>query len=291
MNNQYDFSVPVCNLTIDLWDLDRDDEMLLQAFDAAGNPVTYTINTIGAGVNNAGNTFYSNDPSVNYPSDGPATLGMFSVTFNGCVSQIEIDYFDTSDTAGDGGSYTIVFFQENCVIEPCMSEELSVMASPVDCTIPPPPVCPEDIAAILMPAGPVCLGDQIDFDASGSAGQNVSYEWDFDSDGVVDLTTTVPTTSFTYPTAGIFTVTLTIVDPAGVCDPDTTTIDVEICAPLVVTCPASTVDVLEGDPIDPAILGQPTVTTTTCNPIVDIIVLDAIGPGDCVLEELSLIHI
>jgi len=280
MNNQYLFTEPVCNLTIDLWDLDRDDEMVLVASGPNG-PVTYTVNTIGTGVTQSGNnTFSSNNPNANYPGDGPATLGMFSITFDDCVTQIEIDYYDMSDTAGDGGSYTIVF-QEGCTISDCISEEIAIVTNPQVC-----PTCLEDLVANLVEAGPVCDGAQINFDGTGSTPANVEYQWDFENDGTVDITTTTPMASFTYPSPGIFTVSMTVVDPTGNCDPATTTIQVEICGAAVVVCPPSPLLILEGESIDTADLGSPIVTGSSCTTNIDITFEDVIGPGDCDLEEV-----
>jgi PKD repeat protein len=280
VNNLYNFDMPVCNLTIDLWDLDRDDEMLLTATGPNG-PVTYVVNTIGMGVTQTGaNIFGSNNPNVNYPGGGPATLGMFSVTFDDCVTQISIDYYDASNTAGDGGSFTIVF-QEGCTATDCISEETAAAGNPIVCTM-----CPEDLVANLIAVDPSCLGQTVDFDASSSIGQNIDYEWDFDGDGLADLVTSVPTASFTYTLEGTFTVILTVVDPSGECDPAQTSIDVVICGPAEVVCPIPIVDVNEGDPIDTMTLGQPIVTATACNPDVQITINDDIGPGDCDLEEV-----
>ncbi len=279
MNNIYNFSVPVCDFTIELWDLDRDDEMLLTASGPNG-PVTYTINTIGAGVNNSGNSFYSNDPTVNYPGGGAPTLGMFSVTFDDCITSISIDYFDRSDTAGNGGSYTIVF-DEGCTFTDCISEEVSLVGTPITCVM-----CPEDITAVLAPVDPTCLGTSISFDATGSTGQNVEYQWDFENDGVIDAVTTVPMTSFTYAMAGTFTVALTIVDPTGECDPASTSIELEICESVEVICPDPVVEITDGESISPDVLGSPLIATNACTPIPNASFDDVSAPGQCPFEEI-----
>ena len=114
----------------------------------------------------------------------------------------------------------------------------------------------------------------------------MNYEWDFDGDGVVDLTTMVPFASFTYPTSGTFTVTLTIVDPMGVCEPDTTSIEIIVCDPVVVICPVGPATVVDGDPIDPGILGEPLFTTTPCSPMPTFTFVDVAVPGMCPNEEV-----
>ena len=442
MNNLYNFSEPVCNFTIDLWDLDRDDEMILTASGPNG-PVTYTINTIGAGVDNTGNIFSSNDPTVNYPGDGPATLGMFSVTFDDCITQISIDYYDSSNTSGNGGSYTIVF-QEGCMNQECMSDEVAVAGNPIVCqtceptdpviivndnvcpattgsyTIQTPcgagfnleystdngvtwvatqPIYPEeflarcidanddtcisnqiaistnleicctpidpviavtenmcdpeidgfytvqtgcgtgfnleysidngatwittqpvypteflarcidaanptcisneiaistspmaccvdDPIAMLAMAGPACTGTTVTFDASASLGAITSYEWDFDGDGTIDATTTVPSATFTYPTPGTYTASVTVIDGSGLCPSSTTSIEVVICGINAVVCPPSPITIVDGDPIDPTTLGEPQVTTNACNPTFEITNVDTTVPGTCPLEEI-----
>ena len=65
------------------------------------------------------------------------------------------------------------------------------------------------------------------FDGTGSSdpdGTIVSYEWDFDDDGVIDGTG--PTPSHTYADAGTYNVTLTVTDNVGVTDTNTTTADI-----------------------------------------------------------------
>jgi len=281
VNNLYNFDMPVCNLTIDLWDLDRDDEMLLTASGPNG-PVTYTVNTIGAGVTQTPpNTFSSNNPNVNYPGDGPATLGMFSVTFDDCVTQISIDYYDASNISGDGGSFTIVF-KEGCTALDCFSEDLSVAGSPIVC-----PTCEEDLVANLALVDPTCAGVAVDFDASASMGIDVNYEWDFDGDGMVDLVTMVPTTSFTYMTTGTFTVVLSIVDPSGDCEgPVTTSIELIICGPVTVICPPAMVTIVDGEPMTPDDLGEPLLTTNECNPNPTFTFSDDVVIGMCPVEEI-----
>ena len=51
----------------------------------------------------------------------------------------------------------------------------------------------------------------VDFDASGSAGNIVSYEWDFGD----ETTETGVTPSYTYQETGTYTVTLTVKDATG----------------------------------------------------------------------------
>jgi PKD repeat protein len=54
----------------------------------------------------------------------------------------------------------------------------------------------------------------VSFDGTLSTGDPSGYQWDFDGDGIVDSTDPMPT--HTYPTAGTYTVTLTVVNLTGV---------------------------------------------------------------------------
>jgi PKD repeat protein len=81
-----------------------------------------------------------------------------------------------------------------------------------------------NISLITPPPGPVAqftgsprIGDPgmtVSFDSSPSTGDPTGYQWDFDGDGIVDSTDPNPT--WTYNTAGSYTVTLTVVNLTGV---------------------------------------------------------------------------
>jgi len=71
---------------------------------------------------------------------------------------------------------------------------------------------------VLTPAAPRAK-QTITFDASGSTdpdGRIVEYKWDFNGDGVVDLTSTEAQVRYAYPAGGSFTVQLTVKDNTGV---------------------------------------------------------------------------
>ena len=112
MVNQYNFDIPVCNFQIEIWDIDRNDEMQLTATGPNG-PVSYTVLQSGASVSINGNTFTSLAGADNYPSDGSPNLGQFTIRFDDCVSQIQTLYYDIANDEGTGGSYTIVL-SEGC---------------------------------------------------------------------------------------------------------------------------------------------------------------------------------
>lgn len=75
-------------------------------------------------------------------------------------------------------------------------------------------------------------GEKVNFDGSTSftSGSSVvSYQWDFDSDGIFDAEGIQ--TSYTYPNTGTFTVTLKVTDNFGETSTDTALITVSIKAP------------------------------------------------------------
>jgi len=62
------------------------------------------------------------------------------------------------------------------------------------------------------------VGEAVTFDASGSSdrdGSILAYEWDFDGDGVTDLTRTEPLVTHSYSNPGTYVVTLTVSDYDG----------------------------------------------------------------------------
>ncbi|MCK4394519.1 PKD domain-containing protein, partial [Candidatus Bipolaricaulota bacterium] len=62
------------------------------------------------------------------------------------------------------------------------------------------------------------INESVTFNASGSRdtdGAIVSYEWDFDGDGLFDRSTLGPATTHSYSTRGIKTMTLRVTDAEG----------------------------------------------------------------------------
>ena len=69
----------------------------------------------------------------------------------------------------------------------------------------------------------------VNFDASGSHdpdGDIVSYQWDFESDGTIDQTTTTPAVSHVYTAVASYTAQVTVVDNEG--NSDTATLTVRV---------------------------------------------------------------
>lgn len=62
-------------------------------------------------------------------------------------------------------------------------------------------------------------GEQVAFDASASYDEDgtvVRYEWDFNADGLIDISASQPTVSYTFPKGGEFEVSLRVIDAEGV---------------------------------------------------------------------------
>jgi large repetitive protein len=88
---------------------------------------------------------------------------------------------------------------------------------PTDTPIPPPPPPTADINGPIQGA----VGDNLQFDGSGSSGNGLTYQWDF-GDGTQGNGSSV---NHSYAAAGSFVVTLTVSDPGG---SDSTSITVTI---------------------------------------------------------------
>ena len=106
-----------------------------------------------------------------------------------------------------------------------------------------PPVA----SAVVSPTDPH-INEPITFDASASNdpdGTIVSYEWDFDGDGIFDQTTSDPVVTYTYATSGMKTVTLRATDDAGATGRTVLNVDVGELA-VSVTRTISTIAALPG---------------------------------------------
>ena len=106
-----------------------------------------------------------------------------------------------------------------------------------------------NLAMLTPPPGPVAQftasprtideGQSVNFDSSASTGDPTGFQWDFDGDAIVDSTD--PNPSFTYNTAGTYTVTLTVVNLTGVdIEQKSSYIVVNGPAPTSTTTPAPT---------------------------------------------------
>lgn len=109
----YIFSKPVCNQTISLWDIDRTDEMFIQAYNN-NTPVEFTVDFNGSCLSIENGILKANgvdcEIQVNRNESHSAVI-----TFSSCIDKIDISYYDQG--AGNGGSYTVVF-DDGCTLEP-----------------------------------------------------------------------------------------------------------------------------------------------------------------------------
>lgn len=106
---------------------------------------------------------------------------------------------------------------------------------------------PPEVSLVASPAAPhineaVSLDASMSFDPDGSI---VSYEWDFNGDGLFDQTTTDPVVSYTYATPGLKSVTVRATDSEGASARDSITVDVADLA-VNVTRTISTIAALPG---------------------------------------------
>jgi PKD repeat protein len=109
------------------------------------------------------------------------------------------------------------------------------------------PNVPPEVAFFASPVEPH-INESISFDAASSYdpdGRIVSYEWDFDGDGLFDQTTTDPVVSYTYGTAGLKTVTLRATDDEGALARTSLSLTIDELA-VSVTRTISTVQALPG---------------------------------------------
>lgn len=107
---------------------------------------------------------------------------------------------------------------------------------------------PHAVADATPTSGPVPL--VVDFDAGLSSdpdGDDLTFAWDFQTDGTIDSTSV--SVSHTYTTAGRVTATLTVRDSSGAEDTATVQIDVGNSAPVpVIETPADGTTFAVGDP-------------------------------------------
>lgn len=87
------------------------------------------------------------------------------------------------------------------------------------------------VADLVVNPLQACVGSPVQFDASGTNSGTTpitNYKWIFNNSGVVNQTTTVPTTAFTFPVTGTFNTK--VITTAGICA-DTATVQVVVSNP------------------------------------------------------------
>ncbi len=130
MMNFYNFSQPVCDLGVTIWDIDQSDVMILEAFNGA-TPVSYTTSNVGSCVSQSGTMFTPNGAACQIQINQDTDHAL-DVAFDDCITQIKITYYDTG--LGSGGSYTISNFEtQDCVPSDCISPVSTAMTAPEQC--------------------------------------------------------------------------------------------------------------------------------------------------------------
>jgi hypothetical protein len=110
MQATYAFTMPVCNLQFDLWDIDQTDEIIIEAFND-GAMVAISAST-GSCVSASGNSFVPNGPACEVGVSGNPNH-MINVYIPDCITELRITSFDQGNTNNGGGSYTVVL-NEGC---------------------------------------------------------------------------------------------------------------------------------------------------------------------------------
>jgi len=101
MLNRYTFDKDVCPLEITIWDIDRTDELIIEAFNN-GSPVSYTVTTLGTNVSQNNNIFTS---AVNQQVSGDPAHAVV-ISFDDCIDQVDFTFYNFDGSNNAGGSYT-----------------------------------------------------------------------------------------------------------------------------------------------------------------------------------------
>jgi PKD repeat protein len=104
---------------------------------------------------------------------------------------------------------SIVFGGQDLDLSSSAVAQIEYLPDPATATPPPPPV-----AMFVGTPRAGAPGLFVDFDSSASTGNPTGFQWDFDGNGVVDSID--PNPVHQYATAGIYTVSLTVVNLTGV---------------------------------------------------------------------------
>ena len=99
-----------------------------------------------------------------------------------------------------------------------------------------------NLTASLSATPLVCQNQSVAFNASGSSPIPgiTTYQWIFNNAGVINQTTTVPTTQFTYPTAGTYNPGVIVTGPGGCKDTTHVTVTVAPLPVAALTIPIQT---------------------------------------------------
>ena len=178
------------------------------------------------------------EPTPSSPAPGE------TVTFDAGNSTGTVDSYEW--TFGDGGAQTTTDSTTTHTYDSAGSYDVTLTVTGVEGSV---DSTTETITAATGlsasfttdPSDPVA-GDPATFDASDSAGGVQFYFWDFDGDGNVDSSTTNPSVTHTYETAGTRTARLTVEDAGGQSTTTTTTVTVREPLSAAVAVDERTVD-------------------------------------------------
>jgi PGF-CTERM protein len=160
----------------------------------------------------------SGDGTVDETTTGPTLTHIYD---SAGTRSVEVTVVDTADQTA---SATV----EVSVSEPVPPLEAAVQATPTDAD----------------------TGEEIVFDAGDSTGEIVEYRWDLSGDGNVDETTTGPTLTHIYDSAGTRSVEVTVVDTADGTASATVEVSVsEPLPPLEATFQATPTDPVTGETV------------------------------------------
>ena len=162
------------------------------------------------------------EPTPSSPAPGE------TVTFDAGNSTGTVDSYEW--TFGDGGAQTTTDSTTTHTYDSAGSYDVTLTVTgvegSVDSTTETITAATGLSASFTTDPGDPVAGDPATFDASDSAGAVQFYFWDFDGDGNVDSSTTDPSVTHTYETAGTRTARLTVEDAGGQSTTTTTTVTV-----------------------------------------------------------------
>ena len=104
MLNSYTFDKDVCPLEMTVWDIDRTDELVIEAFND-GVPVSFTVSNLGGNVAQNNNIFTS---VVNQQVSGDPAHAVV-ITFDDCIDQVDYTFYNFDGSNNAGGSYTVTW--------------------------------------------------------------------------------------------------------------------------------------------------------------------------------------
>jgi len=106
LTETYTFSELVCDFSVNVWDLDRTDAIIVRGTNN-GVPVPFTITNQGACIGYDGMFQLESLCNVQVEPPNPDIVEhMFTLQFDGCIDMLSFEYFDLGP--GNGGSFTFV---------------------------------------------------------------------------------------------------------------------------------------------------------------------------------------